>query len=136
MVGVDVHRSPPEEDTLLREVATSKVNSWRDHARVIERFKRERDVAALRQGLDEVAAAATGSANLIPAVITALDASATIGEIATTMRRPCECRRTFSTTPCSARARRTGMSREVIALALMGIDQHGRPPRASYARRR
>jgi methylmalonyl-CoA mutase N-terminal domain/subunit len=53
---------------------------------VIERFKRERDVAALRQGLDEVAAAATGSENLIPAVITALDASATIGEIATTMR--------------------------------------------------
>ena len=86
VVGVNVHRSPPEEDTLLREVATSKVNSWRDHARVIERFKRERDVAALRQGLDEVAAAATGSANLIPAVITALDASATIGEIATTMR--------------------------------------------------
>ena len=60
--------SPPEEDDkLLREVATSKIEPGIDHARVIERFKRERDVAALRQRLDEVAAAAAGSANLVPA---------------------------------------------------------------------
>jgi methylmalonyl-CoA mutase N-terminal domain/subunit len=49
-------------------------------------FKRERDIAVLKQALNAVAAAATGSANIIPSVIAALDASATIGEIATTMR--------------------------------------------------
>ena len=124
VVGVNVHRSPPEEDTLLREVATSKVNSWRDHARVIERFKRERDVAALRQGLDEVAAAATGQQTSSPPSSQLSTHQRQSERSPPQCGRPCECRRTFSTTPCSARARRTGMSREVIALALMGIDQH------------
>jgi methylmalonyl-CoA mutase N-terminal domain/subunit len=86
VVGVNVHRLALEDDTLLREAATSKIKSWRDHTKAIERFKRERDVAALREGLEEVAAAAKGSDNIIPAVISALDASATIGEITTTIR--------------------------------------------------
>jgi hypothetical protein len=41
----------------------------------------------LRAGLGGVAVAAVGAANLVSAVIEALDASATIGEITTTMRR-------------------------------------------------
>jgi methylmalonyl-CoA mutase N-terminal domain/subunit len=86
LVGVNVHELAPEDDTLLKEIATAKINSWRDHTKAIERFKRERDVAALHEGLEEIAAAAKGSDNIIPAVISALDASATIGEITTTMR--------------------------------------------------
>jgi hypothetical protein len=81
-----VHRSAPEDDTLLRDVATSKIRSWADHTKAIELFKCGRDVAALREGLMEVAAAAKSSNNIVPTVISALDASATLGEIATTMR--------------------------------------------------
>jgi len=54
--------------------------------KAIERFKRERNRAKLREGLEAVATATRGSDNIIPAVISALDASATLGEIATTMR--------------------------------------------------
>lgn len=86
VVGVNVHRMADKDDTLLRDLATSKIKSWHDHANAIEHFKRERNPAVLREGLEAVAAAVTNSGNLIPAVISALDASATIGEIATTMR--------------------------------------------------
>ena len=86
VIGVNVHRMAEKEDTLLRDVATSKIRDWRDHTRKIERFKRERNIALVQQGLEGVAAATTGSANIIPAIIAALDASATVGEIATTMR--------------------------------------------------
>jgi methylmalonyl-CoA mutase, N-terminal domain len=87
VVGVNVHKLAEQDDTLLRDVATAKIETWHRHTRAIEAFKRERDISRLRTGLDGIAAAAAGSANLIPAVIDALDASATIGEIVTTMRR-------------------------------------------------
>jgi methylmalonyl-CoA mutase N-terminal domain/subunit len=87
VVGVNVHKLAEQEDTLLRDVATAKIETWHRHTRTIEAFKRERDISRLRTGLDGVAVATAGSVNLIPAVIDALDASATIGEIVTTMRR-------------------------------------------------
>jgi methylmalonyl-CoA mutase, N-terminal domain len=87
VIGVNVHRMTDKDDTLLRDVTTSKIDTWHGHTEAVERFKRERNIARLRGGLDGVAAAAVGSENLIPAVIVALDASATIGEIVTTMRR-------------------------------------------------
>jgi len=86
VVGVNVHQVAQKDDTLLREVATSKIRDWRDHTEAIVRFKRERNVETLRNGLDKVAAAVGTSENLIPAVVAALDASATVGEISTTMR--------------------------------------------------
>jgi methylmalonyl-CoA mutase N-terminal domain/subunit len=87
VVGVNVHKLAEQDDTLLRDVATAKIETWRRHIRTIEAFKRERDLPRLLAGLDGVAVATAGSANLVPAVIDALDASATIGEIVTTMRR-------------------------------------------------
>jgi len=86
VVGVNVHRMSDKDDTLLRGVATSKIETWHRHTATIERFKRERNIARLCAGLERVAVAAAGSENIVPAVIAALDASATIGEIATTMR--------------------------------------------------
>jgi methylmalonyl-CoA mutase, N-terminal domain len=87
VVGVNVHQLAEQDDTLLRDIATAKIETWHRHTRTIEAFKRERDISRLCTGLDGVAVAAAGSANLIAAVIDALDASATIGEIVTTMRR-------------------------------------------------
>jgi methylmalonyl-CoA mutase N-terminal domain/subunit len=86
LVGVNVHTLTEQDDTLLRDIATAKIETWHRHTKTIERFKRERNIAKLCAGLDRVAAAVTGSANLIPPVIEALDACATIGEIVTTMR--------------------------------------------------
>ena len=86
VVGVNAHLMPDEDDKLLREVTKSKIDTWHRHTEAIENFKRQRNSGSLRQGLDGVAVAAAGSGNIVPAVISALDASATIGEIVTTMR--------------------------------------------------
>ena len=86
LVGVNVHTMPEKDDTLLREVATAKIETWRGHTKKIEHFKRGRNTARLCDRLDAVAATVTASENLIPPVIEALDAAATIGEIVTTMR--------------------------------------------------
>ena len=86
VVGVNAHRIADEDDRLLREVTKSKIETWHRHTEAIEKFKRERNCSGLRPGLDGVAVAAAGSGNIVPAVISALDASATIGEIVTTMR--------------------------------------------------
>ena len=86
IVGVNVHTLDEKDDKLLRDVATAKIETWHCHTQKIERFKRERNNAEVRQGLDGVSVAASGSTNLIPPIIAALDATATIGEIVTVMR--------------------------------------------------
>jgi methylmalonyl-CoA mutase N-terminal domain/subunit len=86
LVGVNIHTLAEKDDTLLRDVAASKIETWHSHTKTIESFKRERNILRLRDGLDGIGAAVAGSESLIPAVIGALDSSATIGEIVTTMR--------------------------------------------------
>ncbi len=86
VVGVNVHTLDEKDDKLLRDVTTSKIETWHRHTQKIESFKRERNNAAVREELDGVAIAASSKANLIPPIIAALDASATIGEITTVMR--------------------------------------------------
>lgn len=49
-------------------------------------LRASRDAAAWRSALDAVTAAATGRDNLVPPIITAVEAGATVGEIADTMR--------------------------------------------------
>jgi methylmalonyl-CoA mutase, N-terminal domain len=86
LVGVNVHIMHEKEDTLLREVATAKIHSWRLHTQKIERFKRERNGVRTCHALEAIAVATNGTGNLIPPIMDALDASATIGEIMTVMR--------------------------------------------------
>lgn len=86
VVGVNVHVMSEDDDKLLRDVATAKIKTWHDHTDKIRRFKCERDIEKVCAGLRGVAQATSGTQNIIYAVIDALDASATIGEIVTTMR--------------------------------------------------
>lgn len=86
VVGVNVHTLDDKDDKLLRDVVTSKIETWHRHTQKIERFKRERNSSRACNALDAIAATASGSGNLIPPIIDALDASATIGEIVTVMR--------------------------------------------------
>ena len=86
VVGVNIHRMTDEDDTLLREIATSKIETWHSHVTEIERFKRNRNTSLTCEALGDVAASVADSRNVIAPVIAALEASATMGEIATTMR--------------------------------------------------
>jgi methylmalonyl-CoA mutase N-terminal domain/subunit len=86
VVGVNIHRVPDEEDTLLRDVAERKIEPHDEHVERIAAFKKSRDRTALAAALGRVREAAAGTANLVPIVTDALDAGATAGEIAGTMR--------------------------------------------------
>jgi len=52
----------------------------------VERVRRERDAAAWQSAIDEVKAAAEGGANLVPPIVRAVEAKATVGEISDAMR--------------------------------------------------
>jgi methylmalonyl-CoA mutase N-terminal domain/subunit len=56
-------------------------------AEAVRRVRATRDARACQAALDNVAGAAAGSANLVPAVVSAVEARATLGEIADAMRR-------------------------------------------------
>jgi methylmalonyl-CoA mutase N-terminal domain/subunit len=61
--------------------------SEQQQADAVRRLRATRDQAACDAALDAVGAAASGSANLVPAVISAVERRATLGEIADAMRR-------------------------------------------------
>ena len=52
----------------------------------LRRVRAQRDQGAWRSALDAVGAAARGSDNLVPAIVHAVEAHATVGEISDTMR--------------------------------------------------
>jgi methylmalonyl-CoA mutase N-terminal domain/subunit len=85
-VGVNVLRVPPQEDTLLREVAEQKIAPCRERIEAVRAFKRSRDATRLRSALDDIRAACAGSDNLMPHIISAMRACATTGEISGVMR--------------------------------------------------
>ncbi|MBA3949068.1 MAG: methylmalonyl-CoA mutase [Acidobacteria bacterium] len=83
VVGVNTFVVDGETAIPLLELDTTA--EQRQSARVAA-LKRTRDAAAWRDALDAVAAAATGGANLVPPVIAAVEAHATLGEISDTLR--------------------------------------------------
>ena len=87
VVGVNVHAMADADDTLLRDVASAKIETWHAHADRIARFKLARDTGRTCAGLDAVAVAVKGGGNLVEATIDALGVDATSGEIVTVMRR-------------------------------------------------
>jgi methylmalonyl-CoA mutase cobalamin-binding domain/chain len=86
-VGVNVFSMPEEEDQLLRAVAETKVEPCWDHVERIREFKRSRDMARLGgalRALFEVGKSKEQS--LMPAIIAAFDAEASLGEVAGMLR--------------------------------------------------
>lgn len=86
VVGVNLHRIPDEEDLLLRTVSERKIEPCLEQIERVIAFKRSRDSGPVLDALDRLRAAVGGDANLVPAVAGALDAGATVGEIAGAMR--------------------------------------------------
>ena len=102
LVGVNVHAMAEKDDTLLRDVATSKIETWRGHIEEIASSE-PRYRSGLRRARGRRARGRPIGPNLVVAVIEALDGSATIGEIVTSMRRALGRAATCSTIPCRRR---------------------------------
>ena len=87
VVGVNRHVVPAGEDTFLREVAEERFAPDLEHVERIRRWRPTRDAGGVRAALDRVReAAASPDADLMPPVVDALDADATIGEITGSLR--------------------------------------------------
>lgn len=87
VVGVNVHRLEPEQDTLLREIAEAKIHPALERIEQIRTLRQDRDLEVVRQRLRAVRDGAAASDNLVPLVIEAFDANATMGEIAGALRQ-------------------------------------------------
>ena len=84
-VVVGVNRYATDERPTV-EVFTLDADVERRQVERLEGLRRSRDQAAWRAALDAVESAARGRDNLVPRIIAAVEAKATVGEIADTMR--------------------------------------------------
>jgi methylmalonyl-CoA mutase, N-terminal domain len=84
IVGVNqfVSESAPVEDILRVDPQVRERQARRLHA-----LRERRDAAAVAAALGDIARAAAGSANTMPPIVQAVEAGATLGEIADTLRR-------------------------------------------------
>ena len=86
-VGVNCFRMPEEEDTLLRDVTEGKIEPCWDHVERIRDYKAARDPAIVARALRELRAGAEHEGeDLMPPIVAALDAGATLGEMSGAMR--------------------------------------------------
>jgi methylmalonyl-CoA mutase N-terminal domain/subunit len=86
-VGVNVFQMPPDQDTLLREVAETKIEPCRERIEHIAEFKRTRDSELVQGAIRQVHATAQHpETNVMPALVAALETGATMGEIAGALR--------------------------------------------------
>jgi len=86
VVGMNIHKLPPEKDTLLRDVSQRKIRPARERVRPFKEFKLNRDFDRTSAALRKVLEAAKTTHNLVPVVTDAFDAHATLGEIAGVVR--------------------------------------------------
>jgi methylmalonyl-CoA mutase N-terminal domain/subunit len=83
VVGVNKYVT---DDTSAIEVFQVDPELEAQQVQRVRRVRQVRDQAACRAAVDAVAAAAKGSDNLVPPIVAAVEARATVGEIADTLR--------------------------------------------------
>ncbi|MCP4752065.1 MAG: methylmalonyl-CoA mutase [Proteobacteria bacterium] len=87
-VGLNCFQIPPEEDTLLKEVSVKKIEPYRDQIEKIIAFKKNRNHDRLASALGNLLESTRNKEeNTSSATIEALEAKATVGEIAGVMRQ-------------------------------------------------
>ena len=84
VVGVNVHREAHDEPVPLQHVDATLE---REQVERLRAFRAQRDGARAQSAIDAVERAAREGANVMPAVVEAVDARATVGEIADALRR-------------------------------------------------
>jgi methylmalonyl-CoA mutase N-terminal domain/subunit len=85
VVGVNAFAEP---DAGGATMALQKIDAGIERAQVerLQRYRAERDAPSVARRLEDVRAAAEGTANLMPPLIEAVDAGATLGEICDVLR--------------------------------------------------
>lgn len=87
-VGVNVHQIPEEEDTLLKEIAETKVEPSWERIETIRDHRVNRDGKAVGRALNRLHRAALDrEENLLYPIVEATQAGATMGEMAGVMRQ-------------------------------------------------
>jgi methylmalonyl-CoA mutase N-terminal domain/subunit len=84
LVGVNVFRADQERPVPILRIDAAAEAARREH---LQRFRQARPRQSVRDALKRLEDAAVSSANLVPAVIGAVEGQATLGEIADTLRR-------------------------------------------------
>jgi methylmalonyl-CoA mutase N-terminal domain/subunit len=86
-VGLNCHQIAEEDDTLLKEVAETKIEPCWDHVDKIRDYKKNRDLEKIKSVLRQcLQSAKTDDQNLTHSIINAFEAGATIGEISGALR--------------------------------------------------
>jgi methylmalonyl-CoA mutase N-terminal domain/subunit len=87
VVGVNVHVMDEADDTMLRDLSEVRIDPSWDHVERISAWKAGRDIGTLRRALDELESAAReAQTNIMPPLIAALDAQASVGECTGVLR--------------------------------------------------
>ena len=87
VVGVNCHKIPPEEDTMLRDIAGKRIEPYYEVAETIRTWKTQRDIPRVGRALADLEAAGRDTnCNLMPAIIDALQADVTMGEAVGVLR--------------------------------------------------
>jgi len=87
VVGVNAFQLPPAEDTLLRDVSETKIAPCRERIEALRQFRASRDLNRTRASLMKLRDRVLEGNNLVPAVIEATQAKATMGEMAGVIRQ-------------------------------------------------
>lgn len=87
-VGMNILQVPDEEDTLLKDVAQTKMEPWRERISLLEAHRADRDRELVEAALWYLEAEARApSQDLMEPIVGALSAGATMGEMVGVMRR-------------------------------------------------
>lgn len=87
-VGLNAHKLPEEEDTLLKDVSEVKIEPYRQRSTDIEAFKASRDQTDIVNKLMAVyKVVQSPTENMMESVISAVKAGATMGEVIGVMRQ-------------------------------------------------
>jgi methylmalonyl-CoA mutase N-terminal domain/subunit len=86
-VGLNCHQIPEEEDTLLKDVAETRFEPYRERIEWIGEYKKSRDQDRVKYALDDLhEKARSDDEDLMTPIIKATDDGATMGEIAGMLR--------------------------------------------------
>jgi methylmalonyl-CoA mutase N-terminal domain/subunit len=80
VVGVNVNEIPPERDTLLRDVTEERIQPSYERIDAIAAWRTARDTAPVVAALDQLERRCRDGANVMPALLDALRAEASMGE--------------------------------------------------------
>jgi methylmalonyl-CoA mutase N-terminal domain/subunit len=83
VVGVNRYQSPSEKPPRIHRVDPALE---REQVKRLARFRKRREAGAARESLAELERCARGTANLLPAILTAVESRATLGEISDALR--------------------------------------------------